>query len=590
MTGLNQYEPDADDLEQVERQQEHEEQNGNTLPQDQEGHGSFNSALMMIFFLGSCGAALAMIPIMVSCKAQTSAFLVHVYDIIYAVDSFVVASLTLTCGFSLVRRRKWMADGDIKTITTTGRAIGPTLQNTAEPLASTIGFSHRSRSSRQSDQNSFPYTFVVFGIGSLLYRACQTIDTKNNFFMSSSFYSSTLYDNFHFVCDIFFSIGNIILVVFIVRFKYVSFRSCAYFHFFITLWIGGGLLLWFSVTLSPVYAVITESCYNASTFGEGNSTTAKEAVDTMLTFLKPFYVEFITICIGIFLTYWNKFDNHNTPVEQESVNDHVSTVNTDYLRFPSQDTNGHAVKEDTPESERLCGAQASNYTTITRLVIFIMPWITSLFYVILSITEHYVDENHRSNVSDLLNGIRVLFHLVLLIFFIPTCRAMIKNKLRFKPTSLACSEIVLIGTHTVSYVYFFFRFFAALSLLSSYESYMGKNSDLVFVMIYSGLCMLDTWCATFYILAMKSLQRSGRKMTNLDKFGLTYNAVIHLSEWAITSLYHEWAPKSSHYLIPDLEATFGDATVRLVTLVMYPMIDFYRFHAAVVCFEIGRDI
>lgn len=573
MTRINQHERDPG---QVERQHE---QNINTLTpggQYYEGHGSFNFALMMIFFLGGCGASLAMIPIMVSCKEQTPVVLQHIYDIVYVVNSSFIGLLTLTCAFSLVRRRKWIADGHIKTAAMTG----PTMQNSEHEEGS---HSEQPLFSR-SNQNLFPYAVVIFGIGSLCYRACQIIDTTNNFNKSSSFYSSTLYDNFHFACDILFIIGNIILIVFLVKFKHLHFRSCAYFHSVIALWIGGGLVIWFSITLSPVYAVITESCYNASTVEEGNKTTANEVVETISTFLKPFYVEFVTICLGIFLTFWNKV----------YVEDLASRANSSYLNIQTQDMNGGSIEHveaESSEIERRCGARASNQTIATRCVIFIVPFIASFFFVILYLVGHYVNENQKASVY-VMTGTRVLFHLFLLIFFVPTCREMTKYKLRFKPTSLSCSEIVLISTHTVYYVYFFFHFFATLSLLSLYEPKPNDlgNTELVFIMIYSGLGMVDIWCATYYIIAMKNLQKVGRKMTNLDKCGLTYNAAIHLAEWALAGLNHEWAPESTHrFDVPDLAATFGDAVVRLVTLVVYPIMEFYRFHAAVVCFEIARD-
>ena len=91
-----------------------------------------------------------------------------------------------------------------------------------------------------------------------------------------------------------------------------------------------------------------------------------------------------------------------------------------------------------------------------------------------------------------------------------------------------------------AYAYFFVRFFATLALLSSTEPNGPGNTELVFIMIFQVF-----ECLTFgvqHILAMKSLRRSGRKITNFDKFGLTYNAAIHLAEWALTGLDHEWAP------------------------------------------------
>ena len=404
------------------------------------------------------------------------------------------------------------------------------------------------------------------------------------FNISSNFFSSTTDDNSHFAGCIFFSIAVFIHVVFIARFKYATFRNCAFFHYIFALWIGCALLVWFAIALSPVYHAITENCYNASTFDEDN-TTAKEAVETISTFLKPFYIEFVTICLGVFLNLWNKFD--------DSYENHASVrhLASSQIAESGHDVNRRSIEEDTLEIERHCDTEASNDTISSRMI-FIIPLLASLFYVFVFVIGHYLNENYEGlPVIYVGNGIRVLFHLLLLIFFIPISRAMTKYKLHLKLTSLTCSETVLIGTHTVHYVYSFFRFFATILLLISHESNHLTNTELVFTMIFAGVCMIDIWCATYYILAMKSLQRAGRKMTKFDKFGLVYNAGIHLAEWAVTGLDHEWALLSAtQSLVPALTATFGDATIRVVTLVVYPIMEFYRFHAAVVCFEIAKNM
>ena len=575
----------------------HQEENNNVPLPDRGSSGSFNFSLMMIFFLGGCGAALAIIPIMVSCEEQTETFLVQNYDIVYVINSSFMALMTLICVFFLVRRRKWIADGHLKVIVTPNPALRSNF-GSLEQLSSTMsteGYSHlqqpnvlESRISRL-DQISIPYAVVCFGIGSFLYRACSIVNNIYKVFKTSSFHSSLLYNNIHLVGDILVLIANIVHVLFIVRFKKLTFRNCALFHYLIALWIGGGLLLWFSLSLSPVYSVITESCHNTSRFDvvdQDDSTTVEEALEILLTFLKPFSVEFSTICIGVFLNLWNKFDN-NASVKQERVNNLASEVDPDYL---NQDVSRLSLEEDAPESERHYNTKKSNHA-ITRRMIFVLPFLVSLFYVILFVIGHYTHGKHNivTNVY-LWNGIRVLIHLLLLIFFVPTWRAMTKYNIRLKLASLTSFEIVLIGTHTGNYVIFFFRFFSTLSLLISYEPNDLGNKKLVFMMIFSCLCMIDVWCATYYILAMKSLQRSGRKMTNFDKFGLTYNATIHLAEWAMFGLAHEWAPQSKHYLVPAMAAAFGDMTVRLATLVVYPIMEFYRFHAAVVCFETAKNI
>ena len=574
MTTSFQYE---DGCELVERQQE---ENHNTPLPDHSDNESFNFALMTIFLLGSCGAALVMLPIMVSCENH------HIYDILYVVTFIFIGLLTLLCGFFIVRRKQWLADGLIKanTMTNSLSNIGQSSEQPTPPS----GYLHLQQlpvyesSISRSQQKAFPYVVVAFGICSFLYQACvliyHTVSSLKN--THSDYYLSKLYDRYHLVSDILFLIATITTIVFVTKFKGVTLHSCVIFHYFIALMIGGSVFIWFFLALSPVYVVISESCYNASS--HCNSTRAKEAVESILDFLKPFQIEFITICIGIFMNLWNKFDN--TLVKPENVDVLPSRVNPDNL---DRNVNRQSIAEDSSESERCGETQASS--TVTRRVIFIIPLLLPLFNVILYVVGHYVPYIHRGVSVPIVLWLVIYFlcHLLLILFFITTRRAMRKYTLRLKLTSMTCSEIVLIGTHTVTYVYYFFRFFAALSLLSSTESNV-RNTKVIFIMIYSGLGMVDTWCATYYILAMKRLQLFGWKMTNFDKFGVIYNAAVHLSQWAITGLAHEWTPQTTVYQVPALVATFGNEAIRIVLLVVYPIIEFYRFHAAVLCIEIEK--
>ena len=567
-----------DEFEVVERQQE---ENRNTLLSDHGDHESFNFSLMTIFFLGSCGAALVIIPLMVSCENHTKLPSYHIYDILYVITITFIGLLTVFCGFSIVRRGKWLADGRIKEDAMTNSL--PNNGQLSEQPTPSSGSLHLQQQlvpesiASRSQQKNFPYTVVAFGICSFLYQTCMLIYHILSGPDKTHYYLSKLNDRYYLVSDILSLIATITTIVFVTKFKGVALHSCSIFHYLIALMIGGGVFLWFSFALGPVYVVTTESCYNTSS--HGNSTRAKEVIESILGFLKPSQVEFVTICIGIFLKLWNKFDN--TLVKPESIDVRASRVNSDCIH---RNLNRQLISS---ENERSGETQAS--CTITRRVIYIIALLLPLFNVILYAMGHFIPYIHQgfSITIILWCAICLLCHLILILFFIPTCRAMRKYKLRLKLTTLTCSEIVLIGTHTVSYIYCFFRFFATLSLLTSPESSV-RNATLIFIMIYSGLGMVDTWIATYYILAMKRLQRSGWRMTNFEEFGLAYNAAVHLSQWAITGLSHEWTPSSAVYQVPALVATFGDVAIRIVLLVVYPIIEFYRFHAAVVCFEIKK--
>ena len=171
-----------------------------------------------------------------------------------------------------------------------------------------------------------------------------------------------------------------------------------------------------------------------------------------------------------------------------------------------------------------------------------------------------------------------------------------------KLTSLKIKELVLSFTNVINYVYAFCHIFTATAILISYAplgqdfSHMPRPSpvELLYLLIFSCFCLLENWIHTSYLLRMKSCHDAGVKLSKFDKYGLIYSIGCNLSCWAIQSLELGWVSRFSNKINADafsldFLSAYGDSTTRVLILVAYPTMCFYRFHAAVFACEILKD-
>ena len=559
------------------------------FPQDEpvgdsdESHRSHNCSLMTLFFLGGCGVGLSVLPIMVSCKDHSYAYVNHINNMSVAVRSTFVGVVTLLLAFALFRMKRWIVDGYI--IVSSGSVSSSNATNDAdvpeqapatdnevlEPEHPVINQPYQSN----TDQRPFPYAVVGFGLGGALYLISESAKAfylrHVKLDISLTTYFDTFSDGFSAAVDLLYITSVAIQIAFFVKFMDVIPRSCAFFHFFIAVMIGGELWVWFSLTMNPIYE-LTENC-NSSTSTHNNSSNGTThdphydsiyaVLDNAGNFLKPFLVEFSTICIGILFNLWNKMEK--TQTEEQKFN--------------------YDKNQNFDQPKNVTGRKK----LITNGLVIAGSMLISVAYVLVFITlsGHFIPTNNTTSVF-VWNCFHCALHVPMLAFLIPTCKKMKRHKIRLSLTSLTCSELFLISTNTVNYIYFFFRLSACLSLLSFAEQ--PDTAKLVFLSCFSCLASLDSWLETYYLLGMGCLQRSGVTLSNYDKYGLVYNGALHIAGWALTCLSHEWASNNPDYLLPELTTAFSDFSTRMVIFIVYPLLEFFYFHSSIIAFEVAKNI
>ncbi|XP_072021596.1 uncharacterized protein [Amphiura filiformis] len=559
-----------------------------------ESHESYNASLMIIFLLGSCGAAVSLLPIMVSCTHNSQRFVNHIYNLSYVFKGIYVCMATAFCTFGLFKRKRWIREGRIRVSSNTA-LIG---------ISDNMNNSDISRCSSHEDDNSIAesqdtiqeldkrprshqahvsYAVVGFGIGGIVYLICKPTSTLYTHLKQGDPFLNSSFGIYAIILDVLYVASFSVQIVFYARFKGVALQGCAMFHCFIALMITGELWAWFTLTLFPIYH-FTEDCSNKSTpSGSSSNLTNKNTTDDIVlvllenfeSLLKPFLGEFLIISLGILFNLWGTMDK----------------INRANLRCcNSVDQLDGDVNGQSPET---VGKTDVTKTRVINFVIAGSLLVCVVYIAMFTILSGHFKLLENANVY-IWNSIHLVLHIPMVLFFILTHKTMKRLKMRLTILSLTCSELFLITTNIANYIYWFLRFFAPLALLTSFEtsSQPLRTEELSFLLGFTLLVVVYHWFEVYYLIARSCLQRTGIEMSNFERYGLVYNGVLNVASWVLASLSSEWFSTSpnNYLLLPAMSQVFGDVTTQLFALVMCPMLEFYFFHAAIISFEIVKKI
>ncbi|XP_072021575.1 uncharacterized protein [Amphiura filiformis] len=558
-----------------------------------ESHESYNASLMIIFLLGSCGAAVALLPIMVSCTHHSQRFVNHIYNLSYVFKGVYVCMATAFCTFGLIKRKRWIREGRIRVPSNTAligvsndiddsdisrRSSDDDDNSIAEPQDTIQELDRRPR----SHQPGVSYAVVGFGIGGIVYLICQPISTLYAHLKQGDPFLKSIFGIYSALLDALYVASFFVQIVFYAKFKGVALQGCAMFHCFIALMITGELWAWFTLTLFPIY-LFTIDCSNKSTvlgpsFNSANRNATTDDIVLVLlenleSLLKPFLGEFLIISLGILFNLWGTMDKSNRPNSR-------CCNSVDQL---DGDVNGQSL--ETVEQPIVTKKRVMTFVIAGSLLLSVT------YIAMLSILNGQFKTWMNGNVY-IWNSIHLVLHIPMYLFFILTHKTTKRLKMRLTISSLTISEMFLITTNIANYIYWFLRFFAALALLTSFEtsSQPLKTGELAFLLVFTLLVVVYSCFEVYYLIARSCLQRSGVKMSNFERYGLVYNGALNVASWALASLNSELGLTSPNLLLPAMSQVFGDVTTALVALVMCPMLEFYYFHAAILSFEIAKNI
>ena len=515
---------------------------------------TYFSATIMSFMLGSSGMLLSIVPILIPHIAKYN-FATPVIAELVAVGISTIC-VSAACWYLVyfkqkVSSRRIRIEGD-----------GPECQ-----------------------ERYMLYTLIGFGVGSILCGIMKLARSDGD--------AKTILLNFFEIVSMFSQ-----LVFFYCYSKDTpeSNRSGIY-DYFIACLIGIQAWTWVSKALKPLWPTSHAVTHHEKGF--------KLAVAFAEEFLEPFYVEFATIAIGSLFNIWHAMKKPDT-------DEHLNTETIPLLSLPYERLldNNEAVEANRMNSGCVPHLIQTHYMKISALGSTILTLICAV--VILVFLEGPSIVNGRINVY--------IYQSVNLAYNIPICiltsSVLLKlNTVDMKQKSkfLNGSEYVLLFTACCDSCYNLLKGIAGFGCLvsncnanqtvtpviitkSSSLPYISPNTSTgdsgydvdkllaVFYVVCSAIVFLQVWLQVQFLIIAKR-----KPITRSVRVFLIFLSIFNLGKWLVNSILIGLRVRNKHSVTPIMDGFYGKGTTDNVFLILVPIMVLFRFHSAVVGFEIIKE-
>ena len=567
-------------------------------------HGRYLSALLLMFLLGTFGAALAIIPVLVDSSFQQS-LVNRVTNFTSVFGGIFALSVTLTSVYLLSRKKVYVEKGFARFPT---NAVCPSTCIEEDlrslPADESTQLIPKSRF-RQIHKNPHFVQILLFGLGGAFYLTigllkvayCQRVG-KFHESMTFGEIVATVDETIYLI-----SLGTQLL--FFIGYDGAILHNCVQFHYAIALMIADKAWVWVSLTLSGIESIMSDQRHLTvfATPNSSNMSTLHKVLETSQSFLEPFFIEFLTICVGILLCMWNsigKEPNKRRSAETEAEIDENSPSQFSFRRNYSSlisDAQDRCAFSDITESERdwLDRSEANVSTrsneTVTKLlcgiflVLLLVGYTVAGFLLYPGLLQYVSDDIEPDNKLYIFFGIKI-------VIFGPltTCCAISAHKIykntSCSPAAMSSSDYLLLFTTAGCFLWFLLRIISAIAVITVNSEQDKPVGSACYALFFCIICIIQVWVQTQLLLSAHSVHKLGFPISKLTKFCLMFLATLNASEWLQLALERETIIHQKSVLTPALNIVFGDVTTRIVIFLLYPMTEIYRFHTAVMVYEI----
>ena len=471
---------------------------------------------------------------------------------------------------------------------------------------------------------NMPYVqMIVFGIGACLWLIFNLIKETNSFEDITKSYG----DFVSTLDEIIYLFSIIIQMVFLAKYAGAILPNSALFHYSIALMIADKVWVWLTVTLGDLIDVAThhhikipiitihivDNFTSPSTpLNSSTETIYKEVLDGFLIFLEPFFIEFLTISIGVLFNLWHLIGSNRVQQQLHRLEEDQTTETTVRSNELSQDYSYLAdenlcnsiqvtssVPNYLPESEghtlmftkRRSNAIQSKKEKLMMGMYLIFIGIVTLGALCTGLMWNY------GTFHKLVQGILsdetqyYLFRSVQIIAYFPVSVAVVVamyNTYQENPcwsVSFTSSDYLLFFTAAANFIWYLLKLIAEATVLDVRSNELHRE-EVEFALIFSVQCILQVWVQTQFLLAAQSVRRLGRQNSKLTRLCLMYLAAINIALWLQMAISRETIVHDPHSIIPVLSDCFGEVTTRTLIFLFYPAMELYRFHSAVIAYEI----
>ena len=507
---------------------------------------------MLTIFIGSSGAALSFIPILLSTSRHTHHLKEQIINVTYYFEGIYALCMMTVCLWLIVKQKDLISRGYVQ-----------------------FPSKRSCESTRSVKTNTSRVHIVVFGIGGTLYLICTVINKtlKTQIIPSVSF--CTL-----FVC---FSL----YIVAIYKYYGATLQNKGVFHYGIALMIGANAWSWIIITIYPLYEAFSwkSPAFNISTINEverNSSTSSLNVLETFEGFLQPFLVEFLSLSAGCLVSLWQTMRPRTTRPEIQP-------------QIPAERDFGDILDS---ENEREEPDHRQYHTSANRLKYFVLSFsifVAGGYFIVLQLlnpgpfskfADHILDDNTRVKYRQI---IAIVVYGPLLVMNIVSLFNLHRDKTAMRVQSqLTSSGYLLLFTSSAQYVYTVWRLAASIGLLCFHHRL--DVSSIAIHIFFAFMVVLHIWSQTQHIMTVNYIHRAGGLVPKMSKLTLIYLIALNLADWMNMSLVHKWVESVKDFTIyvPETSVFLGHFDTKIIILLFYPVFEMQLFHSAMMgcqCFK-----
>ncbi len=463
------------------------------------------------------------------------------------------------------------------------------------------------RNSEQRCHKKSRYQIIIFAFGAILWLT----------FTITSFVSSLddfKYADFVSIIDTFvYLISIIIQAIFLIKYDCAILPNHWFFHYVIALMVVDKIWVWLEATFSGLseivsHVVVQIHCVRPAnfthSFTKNTESSFQEGLGITLVFLEPFFIEFLTISFGILITLWNSIgrdiEHRNDERNAERnfdipYDDYAYVVNAEESRQIQGNGEIDTIVSDqcnlldTLENHRSKWWHSRDKVKMAPFTLFSIFVSVAYFIADLILFQAKIPVPLSDGTKLILyRYIQIAVYLPTLVFPAAIYKMYKANKYR-RATFSSSGYLLLFGS-IANFIWYIFRFIASVTEMTVKEAAEDEDRPTALILPYLIMsigCILQVWVQTQFLLAAQDAHQMDRHNSQLTQFCLIFITAINTSEWIQLSAMHHLVVEnlsSKHY--PVLAACFGEATAKTLIFLLYPLFEIYRFHSAVVAYEI----
>ena len=542
---------------------------------------SFYPSVLLLFVIASFGAALSVAPFLLSAKNELHQ-LRETLKIVIPHLGAVFASLILPLWLWFICKKKsWECSGQIVNPQVTGlRPIVETESDNSDSILSDeesplLGAQHI-----QKPPSSVP--IILFGSGSILYTIFgMVLDSQKKHKLDFA-------TVFFYIADCSYPICLVIQMKFFNMYKGVILKNCAVYHFAIAVMVASQIWLWITSAVKPFFHITSSSMYVDpidQCMHNSNITNATEMTNQSIRFiyysLEPFSVEYLTITSGYLFHFWQNMSG-KTDVSDITGRNFTSSspaVNADETLQSSGSENGihDYMRQPNPKQS----PRRSNLRSI-RVVLFGIATIVAVLYFVMAILEsgEVVECTDKFCYHAFIGTLSVAYFPQVLCFYL-----IVRIHKTYDPIreTLTTNDIILLFTSSCEYVFITLQFIALIGT-SLQTSYIHANGVSVYAkFLYPLMAVIQLSVQTHFLISVSAIHKSGKKLSTPIQAMTCFIGTVSVAQWFLTATQRAAIEKTVTAFC-EMYLSFGADTTQLIFL--FPFTGFYRFHSAMVAFEV----